>query len=203
MVSAACPAPQWHQGFLAMLPAICLHARISFRRLDPERREEAVQNCIANAMIAYARLFELGRVELAYPSILANYAVAQTRDFRVVGSSLCIHDVLGGYCQTRKNVVVKRLDHHDRETNEWKEILVADHRCGPFDIVRTKLDFAAWLQSLPLRLRRIARFLAAGQRTSDAARKFGVSEGRISQLRGELKRGWEEFVGDAPEMAVA
>jgi hypothetical protein len=186
-----------------MLPAICLHARISFRRLDPERREEAVQNCIANAMIAYARLFELGRVELAYPSILANYAVAQTRDFRVVGSSLCIHDVLGGYCQTRKNVVVKRLDHHDRETNEWKEILVADHRCGPFDIVRTKLDFAAWLQSLPLRLRRIARFLAAGQRTSDAARKFGVSEGRISQLRGELKRGWEEFVGDAPEMAVA
>jgi hypothetical protein len=31
-----------------MLPAICLHARISFRLLDSERREEAVQNCIAN-----------------------------------------------------------------------------------------------------------------------------------------------------------
>ena len=35
------PVPAWHQKFLAMLPAIRLHARISFRHLDIEAREEA------------------------------------------------------------------------------------------------------------------------------------------------------------------
>ena len=51
-----------------------------------------------------------------------------------------------------------------------------------------KLDFGAWLRSLPVKLRRIAKTLANGERTHDVARKFGVSDGRISQiLRGTVR----------------
>jgi hypothetical protein len=42
-----------------------------------------------------------------------------------------------------------------------------------------------------------------GDRTSEAARKFDVSEGRISQLRRELAESWREFVGDEVVEAAA
>jgi len=38
--------------------------------------------------------------------------------------------------------------------------------------------------------------LGSGETTKSAARKFGVTPGRISQLRQELKKAWEEFVGE-------
>jgi len=42
-------AVAWHAGFLAMLPAIRTHARIAFRHLAPEARQEAVQEAVCNA----------------------------------------------------------------------------------------------------------------------------------------------------------
>jgi hypothetical protein len=194
--------PAWHVGFLAMLPAICLHARISFRRLDPEAREEAVQNCIANATVAYVRLYELGKIDLAYPSALARYAVAQTKDARVVGGHLNIKDVLSVHCQVNKGVIVERLDRFDEDAEEWREIVIEDRRAGPAEIAATRLDFAAWLRSLPAKLRKIAKVLATGETTTTVAKKFGVSAGRISQIRKELYLMWNRFVGEEPDPAA-
>ena len=83
------------------------------------------------------------------------------------------------------------------------EVLIEDRHAGPFDIVRTKLDVAAFFRSLPLRLRRIAKFLAKGETTNAAAKKFRVSANRISQLRRQLMAAWLRFVGDDPSLAVA
>ena len=71
-------------------------------------------------------------------------------------------------------------------------------------LVQTKLDFADYLRSLPVRHRRIAKFLAKGETTSTTSRKFGVSAGRISQMRAELKQAWDRHVGNdlAPAVAV-
>jgi hypothetical protein len=195
-VSRRKSAVPWHEGFLAILPAIRLHALVSFRRLDPESRAEAVQNCIANSMIAYARLYELGKVELAYPGALARYAVAQTREGRIVGNRSNVRDVSSSYAQSKKGLSIERLDHFDRTEESWQEVLIQDRHAGPFDIVRTKLDFRAWLRLLPIRLRRIAKFLAGGETTTAAATKFGVSQARISQVRAELAASWRRFVGD-------
>ena len=41
-----------------------------------------------------------------------------------------------------------------------------------------------------------------GDRTSEAARKFEVSEGRVSQLRRELAESWRGFVGDETTAAA-
>jgi hypothetical protein len=44
----------WQMGFLAMIPRIAKHAKRAFRHLDAEAREEAVQEVIVSAMLAYS-----------------------------------------------------------------------------------------------------------------------------------------------------
>ncbi len=78
-----------------------------------------------------------------------------------------------------------------------------DKRAGPADIARVRIDFADWLGSLKRRDRRVAEFLANGETTTAAAKKFKVSAGRISQLRKELGENWRRFIGDEPGAVAA
>lgn len=187
------PAPTWHAVFMAAMPAIVTHARISFRDLDADAREEATQNAICNACQAVARLADLDKLDLVYPSILARYAVAQTKDGRIVGGHLNCKDVSSPYCQRLKGVVIEQLDTTDES---WQEILVEDRNATPADLAASRIDFPAWLDTLSRRDRKIALKLAEGERTRDVARRYKVSQGRISQLRSELKVAWEKFTGD-------
>jgi hypothetical protein len=195
--------PEWHEVFLRVLPAVRKHARISFRHLAPENREDCIEEAICNVCCAVARLAELSKLELAHAGPLARFAVAQIRDNRRVGCLLNVKDVMSPHCRAKKKVVVERLDHFDESEGCWLEAVVEDRRAGPSETARIRLDFADWLRSLPRRNRRIAEFLALGNRTSDAARKFRVSEGRVSQLRGELRKAWKKFVGEADGNAAA
>ena len=196
--------PAWHAVFLAMLPAIVTHARIAFRHLNPEARQDAVQEAIANALVAFARLVQLKKTDLAYPTVLARYAVAQINDGRRVGNHLNVREVLSAYAQRHKGFTVERLDHFDEEENAWQEAGVQDTRATPvFDIVAFRVDFADWLASLSRRDRRIAESLAIGNRTGDVAKRFKLCAGRISQLRRELAESWRQFVGESPEAGTA
>ena len=190
------PSPAWHDPFLAMMPAIETHAKRAFRHLDREAREEAVHEVVCNACAAFIRLVELGKADLAFPTVLARFGIAQTKAGRKVGSHLNCRDVLSEYCQQRKNLAVARLDKFDTEENAWHEIVVEDRRAGPAEIAITRIDFAAWLRALPRRMRRIAAFLARGETTAAAAKKFRVSSGRVSQIRKELHQAWCQFRGD-------
>jgi hypothetical protein len=182
-----------------MLPVIHAYARGAFAHLNPDARQDMIQEVIANALVAYVRLYQQGRVALAYPTVLARYGVAQVRDGRRVGTKLNIKDPLSRYCQKRKGVVVERLDVFDEEEDAWAEAVVQDTRTATVpDIVSFRVDFADWLASLCRRDRRIAESLAIGNRTSDVAQRFDVSAGRVSQLRRELATSWKAFVGDTP-----
>jgi hypothetical protein len=198
---ASQPAPRglrWHRRFLAMLPAILTHARLSFRHLDPEAREEAVAECVANSLVAFVRLYKSGRVARAFPTALARFAVAQVKDHRKVGGHLNVKDVLSKYAQEQKHFRVDSIDHFDADEDQWQEAVVEDTRTATVpDIVAFRVDFADWLWQLPRRDRRVAQYLSLGNRTQDAARKFGVSEGRISQLRRGLAESWRQFTGES------
>jgi len=87
------PDPDHRQAFDAMIPRITRIAKISFRHLKPEAREEAVQEVLCNAWQAYDRLVERGKAGLAYASVLARYGVKQTLDGRKVGGRLNVRDV--------------------------------------------------------------------------------------------------------------
>jgi len=177
------PVPAWHRVFLAMLPKIVSYARGAFAGLKPEARQEAIQNVVANSCAAVAGLARRGKLDLCYPTVLAQYGIKQTRDFRLVGNKLNIRDVMSKYCQARKGIAIQRLDKYDETEQEWMEAVVEDPHTPVFEQAQFRVDFPAWLQTLKPRDLRVARFLSRGERTGDAARKFGTSEGRISQCR--------------------
>src|ERR1035437_3420829 len=96
IAAAACPAPRprWHKVFMAMLPAIVTHAKYAFRNLRGERRQDAIQEVIANSLVAFVALVRRGKMSIAYPTVLAKYAVAQINDGRLVGNRLNVREIL-------------------------------------------------------------------------------------------------------------
>jgi hypothetical protein len=182
-----------------MLPIVIRYAKRAFRTNDPEARQEAVQNVVANTTAAVAGLAKRGKLDLAYPTVLAKFGIRQTLDHRVTGNSQSIRDVLSKLCQEEKGVKVERLDKFNEEEDCWEEAVVQDTRNAPVpEVVAFRVDFKDWLKSLTPRDRKVARYLSLGHRTADAARKFGISQGRISQLRRELAENWKRFIGDEP-----
>ncbi len=190
-----------HAEFLAMLPAIRRSAQVAFRKLPPELRHDLIAEVVANSYVAFVRLVERGHADRALPSPLARFAITQIRVGRRVGSRLRIGDALSNYAQFRKQFCVERLDHFSEEKGCWGEILVEDKRATPADVAACRIDFAEWLRRLTARLRKIALALAAGETTSAAARMFGVTPARISQIRELLRRSWEAYQGD-PEIGA-
>jgi hypothetical protein len=194
--------PAWHAGFLKLLPAIRRHARVCFRHLPAGAREEAVAEVLADSVLAYVRLESLGKTDLAYPTVLARYAIGHYREGRRVGGQSNANDVMSGRCLRRNAVVVQPLHRRDHRTGTWREVLVEDRHSTPGEIAGLRIDFADWLESLSTRDRKVAERLATGETTASAARLFQVSRGRISQLRRQFFESWHKFVGELAEVGT-
>ena len=188
--------PDRDAKFLAMLPRIRRQAGYYLRRLPTDERVEAIQEIVASAFVSYVRLIERGKAELAFAGPLARYAACQYLRGRRVGSRMNGDDVTSHYCRQKKGLSLEQLDHFDDPTNEWEQLVVEDKHSTPAEVASTRIDFRAWLESLPERTRHVAETLATGEATSHVARMFGCSASRISQLRRELYRGWLAFTGD-------
>ncbi len=67
---------------------------------------------------------------------------------------------------------------------------------NPAETAAARIDVADWFAALPRRDRRMAKTLSQGCSTGDAATRYGVSPGRISQKRREFHRSWEKFQSD-------
>ena len=188
----------WQARFLQLLPRIRSQAQSRFRHLAPEAREEATAEVIASALVSYARLVALGREDRAYATTLVRYAVAQFRAGRRVGSRMNVCDLTSDLCRQKNGVSVERLDCFDKRSGDWQELVVEDKHSTPAEVATTRMDFGAWLETLPERTRRVAESLATGEATSHVARIFGCSASRVSQLRRELYDAWLVFTGEAP-----
>ena len=185
---------QKHQEvFLEMLPRIRSRARQAFGWLGSEMKDELIQEVVANAFCAFMSLVRRGKSEIAYATPLTNYAIRQVLGGRQVGAKLNVNDVTSPYAQAACRFVVARLDQFDNDQGDWREVLVEDRRATPADIATARIDVAEWLRTLPARHRQIAETLAMGETTSEVASKFKLSPARISQLRVQLRRSWEQF----------
>jgi hypothetical protein len=189
--------PAWHDAFEKMLPAIIRNAQFAFRSVPAEPREEAVAEVVALCWTAFSRLAERNKQHVASPTALARFAVAQYRDGRRATGRQSPRDVMSTTAQQRKRFGIERLERFDGDECRWKEVIIEDRRAGPAETAACRLDFAAWLKLLPRRRRKIALVLANGETTSAAAKKFGVTPARVSQLRLWLKENWEAFQGQA------
>jgi hypothetical protein len=72
--------------FLAMLPRIRRQAHRAFKYLDSELRNELVAEAVAFAFCAFVGLARQGRLALAYPTPLADYAIRRVCSGRKAAS---------------------------------------------------------------------------------------------------------------------
>jgi hypothetical protein len=201
MIGDVCTAPEnesntnVQEGFLKLLPAIHRQALYVLRGYDEEVQQDLIADVVANCYCAYCRLVERGQESRAYATPLADYAIRRVRAGRRVGQRWNVRDVSSTHCQRQKGVTLERLDRRDAGSRAWQEVLVEDRRSGPAEIAALRLDFRAWLAALPERTRRVAECLATGETTSAVAGMFGLTPGRISQLRAALRQSWYAFQG--------
>ena len=154
-------AENHHARFLEMLPTIRRMSGYLFRKAPRSSREELIAETVANCYVAFARLVERGKVEVAFPTVLTRYAVRAIRNGRRVGNRADIHELLSIRGQRRGGLTVHGLRELD-EKGKWQDLIVEDKRTRPAEVAITRIDFKTWLATLPLRNRRIAEALAAG-----------------------------------------
>lgn len=183
---------QEHEQFLTMQPRIRHLASRAFRSCPSHLREELVAEVVAHAFCSYTGLVHSGRASIAYATPLAGYAIRAVRAGRRVGNKLNTHDLTSPTRTSR----IESLDLLVKQEGPWCEALIEDRWSTPADIAAARIDVAAWLRTLPRRYRRIAESFAEGETCKDVARGFGVTPGRVSQIRQYLRESWERFQAD-------
>jgi hypothetical protein len=162
--------------FLQMVPTIRAVARYAFRTWRKDERQELAAEVIANSFVAFARLVERDKVDLAYPTALASFGVKRVLSGRRVGNRLNVKDASSPYCQQQKGVRMQSMRRFDRVQDKWREIVVEDGRATPADLAATRIDFGDWLRQLPKSKRNVAKLLATGEGTSAAAQRFRIAD---------------------------
>jgi hypothetical protein len=181
----------WQASFAAMLPEIQQKLSLAFCRLDPEAREDAIEEGIVLSLLAYVRLVEQGRANVATPSSLAWYSSRHVKRGRPAGGRMNGKEPLSRYGQISNDIEV------ELQPGDWIDAIVQDKRAPVVDQVAVKMDVGAWFSTLTKRMKVIAKDLAFGCSTNEVARKHGVTPGRISQFRRSLEDSWYEFQGEA------
>jgi len=180
----------WQQSFVTMLPEIQQKLRLAFCRLDHEAREDAMEEGVVHSLLAYLRLHEQSRAEVATASSLAWYSSRHVKRGRPAGGRMNGKEPLSRYAQIGHGIQIE-------PPGKWIDILVEDKRAPVPDQVAAKMDVGAWFATLTKRMKEIAKDLAFGFSTSEVAKKHGVTAGRISQMRRMLEESWAAFQGEA------
>ena len=202
-----------HDDFLALSPVVERHARVVFRALHGEAREEAVAETVAAAFAAHVALKARDRDPAAFPSMLATYSVLRVKDGRHVGGRSSSRDVLSRKAQQRRGFRVEPLPApaataceglyaraRGRRKQGALEECLRDHRKAPVpDQVAFRIDFIVFLGALTERDRRMALALAEGHAAKQVARRFGLTPGRVTQLRQRWRRQWLAFQGETEQ----
>lgn len=194
--------------FEAALPGIDPVLGGAFRRLPRDLRLEAIAEARAAAWAAWCGLLRRGKDPLAVGAAgIAFNATRSVKNGRRVGSPRAAGrgrmDVHNRKAQRKHGFAVVSLEAPERsghggQDGAWEDYLAGGkNRLTPAEEAAFRIDFAAWLNGLPVVARQAAELLAAGSGTGETAQACGVSAGRISQLRSELRASWSAFQGEA------
>jgi len=197
-------AVPWQSRFLNVLPAVQTHAAIRFRHLRPQCRQEAIEEAIAAACVSYQVLAARGRLHAAHPGTLADYAVKHVRSGRHVGGSQeRRRDLLSAVCQRDNGFTVQPLGPSADGSTGWRCLASGGRNTSVPDLAAFWIDFHCWVSLLGGRDRKIVAALASGERPTAVAQRFGISNGRVSQLRRRYEHDWQMFQREAQPMARA
>lgn len=171
-------------AFVNRLSTLRKMARISFRHLQPELKEECITNAIGLAWKGFHALACKGREH--EPGILDSvmrYSIRQARSRFPQG------------CPKKKDVLAPRWVGPTRMTDFDINEFVGRSTPIP-DAVVFRVDVPAFMNTLTNRQRKLAADLASGVSTGEAAEKYGVTPGAISQFRARFKELFDAFFKD-------
>jgi hypothetical protein len=169
--------------FVNYIPWMTNIATGHFWHLDPEAREEAVQNTLVlvwrrfHALIAKGRAGDLGILQ----SVLW-YSIKQTRAGRRAEGDSRARDTFK-YAQKGRI----RFERVNLDNFVSTDTPVPDH-------VSFRLDVPAFLATLTDRQRRMAEALMTGDGTLSVANQFGITASAVSQFRNRFKEQFQAFM---------
>ena len=193
------PTNSHHVVFLSLLPRIERHGRFYFRFLRcPHKKEEAVAEMVALAWRWYVRLVKRGKDPSQFSSALASFAARAVNAGRRICGQEKPKDVLSFQAQRRYGFVVDKLpDCNNLTASALEEILIDNTQTPVDEQVCFRLDFPNWLKTRTDRDRRVIDDLMVGEGTLDVSRRYGLTPGRVSQLRREFQLDWMRFCGES------
>jgi len=210
-LAAAPVAPALHATFLALLPKLQTHAAISFRDVTcPDRRADLVNEVVALAWQWLIRLHARGADTSRFPTAIARLAARAVRSGRRLCGQEKTRDVLSRSAQRRHGFTVEPLSSSTRRSfadihavvkgqqalDAYEERLADNTVSPPPEAAAFRIDFPRFLADLSPRDRELAMYLSLGHGGKRAAARFGVSAGRVSQLRRRWATGWRRFQGE-------
>jgi hypothetical protein len=184
--------------FLFILPKIECHGRCVFRHLKCwHTKEDRIAETVAISWKWFLRLVEQGKDPCQFPTVIASYAAKAVKSGRRLCGQLKSKDVLSELAQQRHGFYVGKIpDFSTESTNPLVEALTENTVSEVPDQVCFRIDYPAWLRTMDQKKRRITNAMALGHRTLDLSHRFKLSQGRISQLRQELRQSWLEFIDE-------
>jgi hypothetical protein len=208
---AAAPVEVLHVRFLLLLPRIVTHARIVFRGVRcPVKQEDRVQECVALGWQWFLRLSEQSKDVFAFPMAFASLLARAVRCGRKLCGQERSRDVLSPLAQQRHGFRVERLPastrsphedlyadpHGQAQLDSFEERLRDNTITPPPDAAAFRIDWPQFLVELTQRDQELAAFLSLGHSGKAAAAKFGLSPGRVTQLRQRWCREWRACQGE-------
>jgi hypothetical protein len=211
MITSATPLEALRSTFVAMLPRIVSHGEFVFRRVRcPHRRADCLAELTALCWSWLVRLAQQGRDGSRFVSALSAFAARQVWSGRRLSGGENSRDVLSGRARRRHGFRVEPLPvstrrpfddfygsvHGQQELDAFEERLRDNSTTPPPDAAAFRIDFRSWLQTRAERDRRLIADMMKDEKTSDLARRYGLSPARISQLRREFRADWLCFCGE-------
>jgi DNA-directed RNA polymerase specialized sigma24 family protein len=190
-------------SFLVLRPRIEKHARIFFRDVRcHHRREDAVSETLALAWLWFVRLTRRGKDVRSFVSSLATLAARNVRRGRRLCGQDNSKDVMSGVAQQRHRFSVSPLPHGNCLGPVLTDALADNTVTPPDEQAGFRIDFGEWRSSYGKRDRAIMDDFMLGERLTDVSRRFGLSPGRVSQLRRAYCDDWHRFHGEAAPAAT-
>jgi hypothetical protein len=184
------PHAELSAQFEAMIPRIESYAGARHRHLNPEARDELIQNSVALAWIRYLALAAQGKHQ--DPAVVEGmifWSISHSGQGRLAhgkgqSKAKCVLDY------SRRGLRGVKLERPNLDLHVSLD--------SPVPVQAAfRVDTSAWLATLTARDRQIALDLAEGYTTGEVARRNGVSPARISQLRREFEESFREYHNEA------
>jgi hypothetical protein len=204
---------QLQQAFKEILPRILIHAEICFRHvICSQRRQDLVAETVGLAWKWFQSLSKRGKDAREFVSKLAAYASHAARAGRCVCRQLRASDVMSEKTQRQRGFRVESLPistqrdleevygkvRGQQRMDAFEERLHHNNQTPIPDQVAFRCDFPAWLGTRTQRDRMIIGDMIRNEGNGLLAAKYGISRGRVSQLRRSYRADWSRFTGESP-----